>query len=331
MKTTTPACFVGLDMGTTNTRAWLVLDGTVVSTARASVGVRDTAMGGSAADVRRTVVQLVRELAPSAPPGNPSRLVIAAGMITSAEGLAEVPHLQAPAGVVELAAAAERHPLPGLDGADLYLVPGIRTGELRLPPEAIGSGDVMRGEETLFLGLAAAGLIAPGEALLSLGSHWKVLWADDEGRVAGSLTSLSGELLHAAQTRTVLAASVPAERPEQVDPEWARLGAREARTSGLERALFCVRLLHLRSDTTPTQRLSYLVGACVASALPHLLHAIRPARSLVVAGGAAVAAVAAEALREEGQEARVLTPSEVQQGMVRGLAAIAAAVVTDRS
>ena len=92
-----PACFIGLDMGTTNTRAWLVVDGRIAATARASVGIRDAAVAGSAALLHSTVARLVLDLGSEAPPGTAPRCIVAAGMITSAQGLAEVPHVAAPA------------------------------------------------------------------------------------------------------------------------------------------------------------------------------------------------------------------------------------------
>ena len=312
-------------MGTTNTRAWLVREGAVAARAGAPVGIRDAAVAGSADLLRSTVLTLVGELTRDAARELPP--LVAAGMITSAQGLEEVPHLPAPAGVRELAGGVRRHPLGGPDDPDLLLIPGVRTGPARVDAAAIGTTDVMRGEETLFVGLQAAGLLREGETLLNLGSHWKMVWADGSGRVAGSRTFLTGELMHVAQSRTVLAASVPQGRPEGLDPAWVRLGAVEAGTSGLDRALFCVRLLQQRCEATASERHAYLVGAFLGGVLPHLLALVVAGSAVAVAGGAAVAGIVADALRADGRAVRVLEEEQVEAGMVRGLGAVLAAAL----
>ncbi len=58
------------------------------------------------------------------------------------------------------------------------------------------------------LGLAAS---RPGQALtvLNLGSHWKAIQVSESGQITRSWTTLSGELLHAIMTQTILASAVP--------------------------------------------------------------------------------------------------------------------------
>ena len=314
-----PACFIGLDCGTTNTRAWLVEGTTAVESRRIAVGIRDSvargrellleALAGPIAELRRAATER----------GAQAQLVAAAGMITSEHGLAEVPHLPAPAGLDELAAAMRRYELPGLTDLPVYLVPGVRTGDPAVAPEEIGATDVMRGEETLVVGLIRTGGLGQRGLLLNLGSHWKQVWLDERGRIAGSRTSLSGELLHTVQTNTLLAASVPGGRPEEIDLAWARLGVDAARREGLERALFDVRLLQQRTRSSEEDRLSYLAGAFVGSTLPHLLQQVGTGCPIVLAGGGPIAEIFVDALGREGREASVLSAEEVEAGTITGL------------
>ena len=67
-----------------------------------------------------------------------------------------------------------------------------------------------------------------GGTLLNLGSHWKAIGLDAQGRIAASVTSLAGELIHVAQTETILASSVPHERPQGIDRPWMESGMRES-------------------------------------------------------------------------------------------------------
>jgi 2-keto-3-deoxy-galactonokinase len=187
----------------------------------------------------------------------------------------------------------------------------------------------MRGEETLCLGLAASGLLGPRSTLLNLGSHWKLIRLDAETRIESSVTSLSGELIHATQTQTILAGSVPGSRPEVIDPDWMRFGMAEQRRSGTARALFCVRLLEQRSTSTPEERLAYLIGVYIAADLDAMLGRglMVPGESIVIAGGEALAAAWATALAEHSIGARLLSDGEIEQGLLAGLRAIAASAI----
>src|SRR5690606_9677254 len=247
------ASFIGVDMGTTNTRVWRIVDGRIVQRVQAGVGIRDSAVAGRPEVLCEVLRRLLQQLdaAAGAEAAPPPVALVAAGMITSDHGLLEVPHLPAPAGLLELSAAVRVCNMPELCALTVHLVPGVRTGEPLVARERVGQTDIMRGEETLCVGLHAAGILPAGGSLLNLGSHWKVIHLDSAGRVARSATALTGELLHAAQTQTLLAGSVPSERPERLHPDWVEVGRREARGSGLERALCCVRRVDQRADSKP--------------------------------------------------------------------------------
>ena len=148
----------------------------------------------------------------------------------------------------------------------------------------------MRGEETLCVGLLKLGLLKAGGTLLNLGSHWKAITVDNDAHVATSVTSMSGELIHAAQSQTILASALPQERPETLNEEWIEAGMREQRRSGLSRALFCVRLLEQRNECTPDDRFAFLIGAFVASDLDSLVKQglLTSNRPVVITGDRAV-------------------------------------------
>jgi 2-keto-3-deoxy-galactonokinase len=182
----------------------------------------------------------------------------------------------------------------------------------------------MRGEETLCIGLSSLGLVDPPAVLLSLGSHWKAIKIDASGRIAASITTLSGELIHSAQTQTVLATSVTNERPDRVDAQWMQAGMREQRRSGLPRALFCVRLLDLAGEGTAADRLAFMLGAFIAADLDLFM-----ARGMfayntqaVIAGSPALAAAWHRALAATSIGAIALAPDEVDEALRAGLRAI---------
>ena len=312
---------VCVDMGTTNTRVWLVSGDKVLARAQIQVGVGDTARDGSTTRLRAALKNLIDEVCSEAP--SPS-YVAAAGMITSSLGLAEVPHVEAPAGLQDLARSLQCHSFPDVAELPFFLVPGVRTGPSRCSPEMIGEPDVMRGEETLCMGLIELGLLKGPAVVLTLGSHWKAIRIDQHNRIASSVTSMSGELIHAAQTKTILATAVPGDRPASIDGRWLDAGMEEQRRSGLPRAMFCVRLLEQKSESTPEQRLSFLIGAFVAADLDALIErgTLSGDGRVMITGVGAVAEAWRHALAPASINGEVLTDGQSERGLLAGLRAV---------
>ena len=324
-----------LDVGTTNTRAWLLDDSSIVAKAVRPIGVRDTARDRSKTRIHTAVAELIEEMRIEARDSSPSAVpscVAAAGMSSSPLGLADIPHAPAPAGIRELAASSQWLDLPEVTDLPILLVPGVRTGRnwgstdssTYCSGDSIGDTDVMRGEETLCVGLTSLGLVRPPAVLLNLGSHWKAIVVDGEARIASSLTTLSGELIHSAQTQTVLASSVIGERPEKLDYHWIEAGMKEQRRSGLPRALFCVRLLELAGQGSREDRLAFMIGAFVAADLDLFI-----ARGVfayntraVIAGSPPLAEAWRSALESMSIKAAALNPDQVDEAMLGGLRSI---------
>jgi 2-dehydro-3-deoxygalactonokinase len=324
-------CLICVDAGTTNTRAWLTAGDRVIARARAGVGVRDTARDGSSERLRDALRELIDQVCGDALAQGLARspeCVIAAGMITSPLGLAEVPHVPTPAGLNELAAATRQYSFPEITRLTILLIPGARSGPWRCDHDTVGTTDVMRGEETLLIGLHALGLLAPRSTLLNLGSHWKVIEFDQYARIASSVTSMTGELIHTSQTETILAGSVPRTRPSVIDQGWLEAGMREQRRSGLARALFCVRLLEQGSDGSAEQRLSFLIGAFLASDMDAVLsrRLFDPDGAVVIAGGGVIAEAWRCALTQNSMRAIALNDSEVENALLTGFRRIFSAL-----
>jgi 2-dehydro-3-deoxygalactonokinase len=297
----------------------------VVARREASVGARDTARDGDNRRLKAAVRELVDGLlsvrSADVPP--PS-VIAAAGMITSPQGLFEVPHVVGPAGVEELAAAARLRRLPDVCERPFLFVPGVRTAQRTGVPDGIRARDVMRGEETLCVGLLSAGLMTPGAALLNLGSHWKLIATNARGQIAWSITSLSGEMIHAVRKETVLASALPEGALSDLDHDALEAGRAEASRAGLPRALFCVRLMELDGRSSPSDRLSFLIGAFIAVEMDGLRAsgALDPAVPVMIAGGEKVGGAWAEVLEGEGYRVGSLPPHDVERAFLAGLRAI---------
>ena len=327
-------CILYIDGGTTRTRAWAAVGEEVIAAERVTVGAKDTAREGSSRRLAEAVRHLIRKVADRCRTEGqpPPALGVAAGMITSPEGLVELPHVEAPAGPSDLARASERHELPAVAPLPLVFVPGIRSGPLQVDAEAIGASDVMRGEEVLCLGLAARGHLPAGGLILSLGSHWKAVHVDASGRVLSSVSTVAGEMLFAVRSRTILASSVPRGWPPSLPTTWVSAGIRRGRADGLPRALYCVRLLDQRTPSSPEDRLAFLVGAVIAANEEVLLpSAALESRRVVLVGAPAPVGAWTTVLRERGLDPVDVDEREREAAFRAGCRAVLAAVDFDHS
>lgn len=325
---------VYVDMGTTNTRVWLGCGGQIVASLSDLLGIRDAAREGSER-VRRGLADLITKLRCEAErsgiPCTP-QCIVAAGMIGSNLGLVEVPHVQPPAGIEELTAAAGWHLFSDVSDLPILLVPGVRSGPTSADTASTSQVDVMRGEETLCAGLVELGLVTPPTTVLNLGSHWKAIQLNRDGRIQSSITSLSGELIHAVQSHTVIAGSISSQRPERLSPEWIEAGMTEQRRSGLARALFCTRLLDLERHGTPEDRLAFVVGAFIASELDALVvrGVLAPDARVALVGHTALSEAWRTALSQRGIAARIITQQQAEIALLGALRRILAGALLTR-
>lgn len=326
-------CAIYVDLGTTNTRVWLMRGNAILTQVRKPIGVSDTARDGSKIRIRAALKESIEDvLNQTKDKSCQPACVVAAGMISSPEGLLELPHISTPAGIRELAAGARWFEFPEITDLPILLVPGVRTGPVAVTPSTVAESDVMRGEETLCLGLSALGVIAPESLVLSLGSHWKAIRLNAEGQIQSSITSLSGELIRAAQTQTVLASAVSSDWPEEFDHEWLAAGIAQQCRSGLSRALFCVRLMALADEGTAADRFSFLLGAFIADYLDALMaQGILAAHTQVaISGNQATAMACQAALAQLSIRAVVLTAEEIEKGFLAGLGPVLSQVISAR-
>lgn len=316
-----------LDGGTTQTRAWAMRGSEVLAEARVSVGARDTARDGSPVRLRAAVRALVDEVTHKASATTPVSLVAAAGMITSPQGLCEVPHVPAPAAAADLARGAKWQRFDDVATTPILFIPGVRTGPSPCDGASVTDADVMRGEEVLCVGLLKLGRLPQGGVVMNVGSHWKAIGVDPQKGITGSVTTLSGELIQSVATQTILASAVPAQWPDTMDPRWIDAGAAAFHVAGLSRALFCVRLLDQRADCRPEQRFAFLLGAVIASDFAALISSQRgsAAGRVVVTGRAVVAQAWVDYLARRKIDAALVSETDIDAAFRTGCAAVVAA------
>ena len=256
---------IAIDGGTTNTRASLWKDpGVCVDMVKSEVGVRITSIEGSNASLKNAVKGLLEQLLQNNSLSY-DRIagIYACGMITSKEGLAELPHLIAPAGMADFVRGLAKVELPDVAPLPIHFVRGLKNrdgGCLTL--EEVEQMDVMRGEETETLALMDLFGNESGTLFALPGSHTKFVSVDADGNMIGCLSSLAGELLSAVTLNTILAGAVGKQfAGADYNREMLLAGYRTARDTSLARAAFSTRMLQMFIPSDEQDRASFLLGA----------------------------------------------------------------------
>ncbi len=243
-----------IDCGTTNSRVYILDEtGTIVGKGTRRVGVRDTSRTGSKDTLRDGLVEALYEaLSESGLTLSDISFAITAGMITSEIGLVEIPHLQTPIGLRELAGG-----IKVVDDRDifpveipLYFIPGIRNRyDLSSASQAeVGLLDFMRGEEVQAMGYLDS-IQEPGSRIMvMLSSHTKFIHMNESGKVTQSLTSLSGQVFEAVKKESFIGKSIePVDgvvEPEgYLDPQVIENALHWQEEGGFIRTLLMIRFL----------------------------------------------------------------------------------------
>ena len=256
---------IAIDGGTTNTRASLWEEpGVCLDIVKSEVGVRITSIEGSNATLKAAVRGLLEQLLANHSIGyDQIRGIYACGMLTSKEGLAELPHLIAPAGKDDFVNHLAAVELPDVCPLPIHFVRGLKNRDgAALELAQIEQMDVMRGEETETLALLDLFGNESGTLFALPGSHTKFVSVDADGNMIGCLSSLAGELLSALTLNTILANAVNKSfAGADYSREMLLAGYRTARDTSLARAAFSTRMLQMFIPGSEQDRASFLLGA----------------------------------------------------------------------
>lgn len=369
-----------IDGGTTNTRVriWRRGEGGVffsVSEAVSETGVRNTAIDGNNQKLLAAVGGLLRQAEAEARrfvggegPGNASlpqqgepeaaysgngddtvSLILASGMLTSNLGIAEIPHIAAPADLPALAQAMVSRRIPELENKMIWFIPGIKNRpEAELNEETLSRMDMMRGEETEAAGLLTA-LPDPAEPespqladavaadgrqgyriLVLPGSHNKYIAVDAAGRICGCFTTLAGELLRALTLDSILAGSLANGFAAEFEAAAFLRGADWGRQTGVGHGAFLCRICDLFAHYSPLQAQNYLLGLLLSDDLaalekdPLFAPALADKRTCFMVAGRSVMQQAYGCLLERAGFQVKAAPAELQ-GTLSGKGALALA------
>ena len=293
-----PKPLIALDWGTTRARAFLISDkGEVLQRRVADQGIQSISAGGYPAAFEALAGDF-RRAAPDA-------AIVLAGMVGSRNGWIEAPYVACPAAPQDLAAAAITAELDARTTATI--LPGLSWDD--------GAFDVMRGEETLIVGLG----LADGIACLP-GTHSK--WAEvKDGRIVRFASFMTGEVYGLLRNNSILGRLAQEPQAGDADEGAARGRAGARRAGGLLNSAFAARTEVLAGR---------MPGGAVGPYLSALLvgQEILGAEALfgghsqvhLVADGALAESYGGE-LAAAGREVRLVTPEDAFVAGVKRLAA----------
>ena len=267
---------ITIDGGTTNTRCilWDSRQNKVGEEVR-EVGVRNTAIDGNNSRLKQAVKECLDRLVEARGiTWDMVYRIIASGMITSDVGIVEVPHLTCPAVIEELREAMVSILLPEICQKPICFISGIKNFGEEITLENFESMDIMRGEEVESVAVIERYHTGKPMLLILPGSHNKFVAVDENKRITGCLTSISGELLASITKDTIIAKSVGKEflDYEDYDREWLLAGYENAKKTGLGRACFSGRILYLFKDKRVEKIQNYILGAALAGDMTAILN-----------------------------------------------------------
>jgi len=264
-----------IDSGTTNSRVRLTDGNAVMATVSRPVGAKDVAITGSTAVLEQALRECIEQLlTESGTPLQDIEAIVASGMITSNMGLLEIPHLNAPAGLDDVASGIVSRVFANIVDRPILFIPGVKTGFTA--DGDLASKDMMRGEEAEIFGYLAHGSSAHDEPILFMhyGSHHKGILLEN-GKINNCATSITGELMMTIVQHTILKSSLLAPQDMEIHHDYVRQGLQVAQTMGFGRALFSSRVLQTMEREDKQRTSSFFLGVLLSLDLAMLAQWIR--------------------------------------------------------
>lgn len=299
---------ITLDTGTTNTRVMLWdHERHVLAAAKAPVGVRNTAIDGTTDALKAAVRGCIEKvLDEGGVTYDDIQIIIASGMITSNVGLVEIPHCVAPVGADELAEAVREVSIPDVCPIPITFIPGIKNAVEPVGFDNYEAMDMMRGEEVESVAVIENSPRGKSYLIVLPGSHMKFVSANEEGKVTGCLTSISGELLSSITRDTIIADAVNRKfvSDETYDRDMVVLGYENARKVGIGRACFSGRILNTFTEKDKAKIANYILGAALQSDIQAIMNSraisVKAGTEVIVAGSGPLTEAMIDILRHEG-------------------------------
>lgn len=252
-----------IDSGTTNTRVHIWKDYNILSEAKRSVGVRNTACDGNNKKLIKGISESLQDAIKIAHLEETQiDLILAAGMLTSNLGIVEIPHKIAPLSFKQLANSMISYKIQEISDKPIWFVPGVKNIKDELINDYnISEMDIMRGEETEAAGILLKRKHINEQTILVLpGSHNKYIFFNEEKDILGCTTTMAGELLQSLTFTTILSDCLNHNFASEFRKEYFMKGVSYRNIYGLGHACFMARILSLFSKASYIDIQNYILG-----------------------------------------------------------------------
>jgi len=280
------------DSGTTNTRAYLIRDNQLAGKKQIAAGSKDAAGPNGRSYLLEQLHQLYLELLGEfSLTDEQIDSIYMSGMISSPNGILEVPHLSTPVDTATLKSSMITFHEKEVFRRKIIIIPGIKTVQ---PGQKVSFSNFeqvnnMRGEETELLGIIST-LSQDGPSLRAIilpGSHTQVAFTDHTA-ICDILSTITGELFYAIIQDTLIGSSLISTGGWTLDRQMVQEGYRCLKTYGFNRAVYLVRTIDLFLDSSPSQRISYMEGVLNGGVMDAIHHKLKspdhPAPCLGITG-----------------------------------------------
>ncbi len=300
--------YITIDGGTTNTRISLVKDNEILATDKYQIGARASIGDNSA--LKQTIKDGIKAILEKTGYNESDVIsVLASGMITSEYGLVKLDHITLPCSIKELKENMYYTSIPEITYIPFAFVRGVKS-----VGKTLENSDVMRGEEAELMGIMQEGTSC---AYVLPGSHSKIIFTDEKGVITSFSTLLTGELIYAVASSTILKDGVNLKETE-IDYDYLKKGKDYCVEYGINEAFFKVRVLKNLFGATPKQCYSFFLGVAIAQEIERIIKANPP--PVVIGGKKQLKEATAYLLKESAQSNVVaLTDTQVDASSTLGV------------
>lgn len=210
------------------------------------------------------------------------------GMISSPSGLVEVEHLSVPLDFQSLKKGIVLYEDTEFFHRTIHIIPGLKTlpRGMTATIDHVALANNMRGEEIEIFGiLHRYPELGKGYSIIVLpGSHTQAAFLYD-GSIVNISSNITGELYHAIISETIIGSSLTGELSGKLIPELVCMGYDSIHTYGFNRALYMVRGMDLFTESTLTQRISYMEGVLNGGVMDAILEIMKDLPGTIAIAG----------------------------------------------
>lgn len=278
--------YITIDGGTTNTRVNLVEDRKIINTLKLNVGARAN-MDDNTLLKTQIKCAITQILSSNSLTEKDISRILASGMITSEFGLCSLEHILTPAGIDELHDTMHEMVIDEISSIPFVFIRGVKAVS-----DNFECTDIMRGEETEFIGILEN--ICENCICILPGSHSKIISTDDKKRICNFATMLTGEMTAALSQNTILKDAVDLS-VEEINAEYLIKGYDYCKGEGINKALFKTRILKNMFGHKTVDTYSFFMGVILCGEIEQILNS--QAEKVIIGGKAQIKNAMAEILK----------------------------------